>query len=268
MRLRKAFTMGLCALATLPFLSASCKAGTIAEIWPIAMIKKATVAKTLGKYELVVLIDSSGSMSKADCPLASAQEPANLPQTVPNSNELLSRWKWSEKELKKLEKDLGEHTEPLTVLTFNAASKLHNAANLKNLKSVFEETKPGGQTDTTAAVRKQLEAYMTRANSPAAKPLYLVVISDCAPDNPSSLTSTVIDASKKIGTKSESHIAFLQIGNDDRGEKFLQRLTRDVRKHNGNEEFVSTMSYRNLLQKGLDMALVELAQAAPKEATM
>lgn len=206
-------------------------------------------------------------MSKTDCPVAIASN-LNEAQAAETYPSLLSRWKWSEKELRKLEKDLGEHTGPLTVLTFNTASKLHNASSLKSLKTVFEETKPGGQTDTTAAVRKQLEAYMTRANSPAAKPLYLVVISDCAPDNPASLTSTVIDASKKIGRKSDSHIAFLQIGNDDRGEKFLQRLTRDIRKHNGNEEFVSTMNYRNLLQKGLDMALVELAQATPKEATM
>lgn len=254
----KIFAIGLL-LAVLTSIPITSSAGTLAVAWRDRG-PETTSADLLAQYDLVILVDNSNSMNKTDCPPAGSKENIDLSSRYFGKN-CLSRWKWSEMELRNFQEKV---LRPLQILSF--ASQTKQAASFRDL---FDQNHPYGGTNTTGAIRQQIENYFARSRAPHAKPkpLLLAVLSDGCTDNPSMLRHTIVDASKKLKAASEMQIVFLQIGNDKDGTQILERLDSGLMRQ-AKFDIVSTVSYPELLSRGINSTLQDLVARKNHELAM
>lgn len=238
----------------------------LVQLWPKpdamqnVSISKSVLSK-LNSYDLVLLLDSSGSMNDKDCPAAGSHENVFLSKGF-TKEECLTRWQWCAHELTELDKQTkGVLSEPLRVACF--AKKTHNFSGLTfaTVSQIFFYTSPKGNTDTTSAMKAELADFMQkRTQGEHQKPLMLVVLSDCCPDNKSSVKETLQKLSDST-KPNEVCVLFLQIGNDRNGEHFIAQLNREVQSGRIRSDVVRTISFTDLLQNGVGQVLIDAARA-------
>jgi hypothetical protein len=247
-------------------------AANLVQLWPnpaevnTTKLAASTIAK-LNSYDLVLLLDSSGSMNDKDCPAQANNENFRLSKEH-NSNDCLTRWQWCAQELSDFDKQAkGVLSEPLRVASF--AKKTHDYSGLtfSTVSQVFYFTSPKGNTDTTAAMKAELADYLEKkTKGEHQKPLLLAVISDCCPDNKISVKETLKKLSQTTNPK-EICVVFLQIGNDKNGNRFLEQLNEEVSKGRIRADLLRSVSFSQILEGGVAKALIDVAHSQEELAT-
>jgi hypothetical protein len=225
-------------------------------------ISAADLAK-LASHDVVLIIDKSHSMSKTDC-LSIGSGP-NLKETRSDDqpNSLVSRWQWChEQTLDLAKKTQGALPAGITVVLFSGQVVAYNNVNANGIETIFSENNPRGSTNTTLALKSQLNQYFERRNrlGNSAKPLLLAVITDGCPTEPSGLRYAIIDATKQMKTAEEISITFLQVGNDSGGSKLLTELDKNLIDQKAKFDIVDVKPFAEVSSTGLARTLVELAQ--------
>lgn len=128
------------------------------------------MALDLTKYDHVLLVDKSGSMSTVDA----------------GSKGNKSRWADAEETTEALAREMAKYdSDGITVGVFN--SKLVLFQNITGgddkVKQIFSENSPSGGTDTALALKTVIDQYLTakKANAETAKPILVTYLSAIAP---------------------------------------------------------------------------------------
>lgn len=206
----------------------------------------ATELAILGEHEVMLIVDKSRSMLKADCVDKAVQKH-------------VSRWDWCRQQAINLtSQTMSTLPEGIKVVLFSDDFVVHSDVRPHSLDEIFADTTPTGGTDTAAALKSQLDEYFaTRAQEANAKPLLVAVVTDGCPDSPIRLRQAIVDATQKMNSGDQVSVTFLQIGKDANGTRFLNDLDRKLVAENAKYDIVSVKSFAELSAKGLARALVE-----------
>lgn len=165
----------------------------------------------LKKYDYVVMIDKSGSMSRGGCP----------------GNK--TRWQHVQEQAENVARICGQFDDDgIDVVVFAGSAKEYHGVTADKVEQVFKENSPGGGTDTAGALKMVLDAYFERKKAGSAKPLIVLCFTDGEPDSQEELSKVIIDATKKIESDEEIGISFLQVGDDSGARAFLKSLDDDL----------------------------------------
>ena len=166
-------------------------------------------------YDYIVLVDKSGSMSTTDCPNGK------------------SRWAYAQENVLAIARKCQEFdANGITVGVFSDKCKLYenvtDGAGI--LENIFKENEPSGGTDTAGAVGMVIDEYIASKGSATCKPIVCVIITDGRPNDEAALVQVIVNATKKISTREEIGLEFIQIGKDEHAKEFLNRLDNNMTK--------------------------------------
>ncbi|MBY0360251.1 MAG: hypothetical protein K2W82_19780 [Candidatus Obscuribacterales bacterium] len=217
------------------------QAGTLTAMpvqWSSELSPFANRAKKLGSYDLVLLIDRSASMRRADCPRGE------------NLSRKQSRWKWCCQETSYLAdqtKSILQHG--IRVVVFSVEQKIYDNVKVSNVADIFLANKPSGKTKIAPALEGQLEHYINRQSG---RPLLIAIITDGCFENSLPIQKAINNAAK-ISTS--INVVFLQIGQDQEATNSLQNLQA------GFSPTVTYKPFSELKKTGLMQTLLEVVSA-------
>lgn len=220
----------------------------------------ATELSQLSGHDIVLLIDRSYSMAKKDClPLSFAPQ-ADSPILDDQSRTPISRWQWCHQQTLDLAKRTqGMMPAGVSVVLFSDQYVVFNSVDAKAIETVFTDYVPKGGTNTTTALKSQLDRYFERRGQlgQGSKPLLIAVITDGCPGDPSKLRYAIIDATRQMKAPDEIIITFLQIGSDSNGRKLLKELDDGLVDRKAQFDIVNVVPFSEMRKIGLARALVD-----------
>jgi Mg-chelatase subunit ChlD len=193
--------------------------------------------KKLKDYDIVMLIDKSGSMG----------EPADRSG--------MSKWDWCSSQLSSFATEAQENTgRKLTIVTFNGEFSVKPNCTPTDVQQTFLSSKPGGATDLATPLDSVLGDYL---RGPRSHPLLVVVLTDGVPATPELVERGIIDASRRINTPDQIKIVFFEIGNDPDGAALIRLLDVGLTSEGARYDIVDANTFDQLKQVGLKTALYE-----------
>ncbi|MBY0549215.1 MAG: VWA domain-containing protein [Candidatus Obscuribacterales bacterium] len=208
-------------------------------------------ARSLGRYDISVLIDRSGSMTTHDCP-------------SPYSGAPISRWNWCREQTAYLARETNALSRGITVVPFATDFKRYERANVRDIHNIFAMSTPGGGTNLAEALKNELDTYFyEKENGRRNRPLMIAVISDGAPSSKNAVKKAIKEATKKMTRPDEIKITFLQVGNEQGGANFLRELDFDLAHQGARTDIVGARDFRQLLYTGLPAALAASVSDRP-----
>lgn len=229
--------------------------------------------RDLTKYDLIALIDVSGSTSTRDT--ASGQ--SRLEDCKKLTAVLIQ-------EMEEIDDD------GVTVHFFDNNHQVFENTTYSNVSSVLAKARPGGSTDTTGAVKRHIDDYFTKRfgtpavagskggflgmgkkeavpsvpGDPSTKPIIIVVVTDGVPNSESSLVRLIVDATKRLTAEGLNRdalgISFIQTGRDKNATRFLERLDDNLTEEGATMDIVNCLtiedveglSTKQILERALD----------------
>lgn len=251
-------------------------AATLHEFLPPWMISRAASAvishdelMRLAEYDLVVVIDSSASMTYK-CgfpPGALGREPDNIKADVSEVRSApMTRWEWCLTQAAELTRQTSEALGGrLSVVLFANNSTIYKNVSPTDIRQILASRRPTGGTRATDALKRLMDAYFERkaANGEQTRPLLIAFITDGCPEDACSLRSAIVRATRKMDRPGEINLTFLQVGNDPRAPKLLEGLKRKLMQENAQFDIVNVKRFAELNKKGLARALYEVISAVP-----
>lgn len=198
----------------------------------------------LGRYEIAVLIDSSGSMSTEDCPSAFSMGASE------------SRWQWCREQMGWLAQQINSaFPQGVSVLPYASKFQELDHVSASQMGNVFNTFSPDGGTNLHLPLKAELDSYFAKKNAGMQpKPLMLAVITDGDPSNKGEVKRIIKDAASKISYPDEIKIVFFMIGNDTSGQNFVDELDNRLPQQT-NVDIVSSHSFAEVQQFGLARSL-------------
>ncbi len=136
--------------------------------------------KKLKTYDIVMLIDQSGSMA----------------DTIDANG--TSKWDWCSTQLTSFASQALENTgQRFTIVTFNGIYSLRSNCSPKDVQRTFLTNTPQGATDLATPLDFVLKGYI---DGPQTKPLLVVVLTDGMPANPNQVEKSIVEISKRMST--------------------------------------------------------------------
>ena len=195
----------------------------------------------LAAYNLVVIVDKSGSMAAPDCASDNSQSKNAKGNT---------RWDWTENELENLAKQT-QVVMPngLSLVTFDTTSQSFANCKIKDIGELYKNNPPNGGSDLGPALGLAMQQKF-----PLQKPLLIAVISDCQISDESEVQQQLLEAVNKEKTK----VAFFRVGGqDEAGEALLSNLREYVKANSKNHANLRTVSFPEFSKLGLAKAFTD-----------
>lgn len=200
----------------------------------------------LSNFDLELIVDSSLSMRRRDCP------------------NFLSRWEWCGMQTKELSRALAPFVvKGLTLTEFASDYQVYPNSRPERINQLFENPDFMWGTKLAEPLQDRLSNFFARRR-PGSKPMLIAVITDGVPTpryEPMLVIQTLINATKKMRDASEVTVVFFQIGgSDEKGRRFLSELDYNLVKYGARFDIVRTVSFEHLQKVGLSQALVQTVQ--------
>jgi hypothetical protein len=193
--------------------------------------------KKLQKYDIVMLIDQSGSM--ADDISASG----------------LSKWDWCRDQLTTFaSQSLANTGKHFTIVTFNGDYHVRRDCDPEEVQQTFVSNRPGGGTDMSTPLDYMLNDYMSAAH---ANPLLVVVLTDGVPAAPHLVQKCIVDITKRMSSPDQIKIVFFEIGYDQEGQALISLLDDRLQGQGALYDIVDSNTFTQLQKVGLKQALYE-----------
>jgi hypothetical protein len=184
------------------------------------------LAKLAG-YDLEILIDRSGSMSKEDVPVGK--------KGLFGGTKYTSRWASCAEQTAELAGEACKvDDDGIYVGLFNTRLQPIDNADADKVRAAFKQYSPTDGTNTADALNARINAYFERKAKGGAKPLILICVTDGEPtgstvsgvsrDAQQAVADVISNATKKISSRKEIGIFFIQVGFDKAATVFLQWL--------------------------------------------
>lgn len=194
-------------------------------------------AHVLSKYDIVLVIDRSGSMGGF-------------------------KWEWCQNETKSLADALGKVAKTLTIVTFNSTFDIERNCGPKRVEDVFMQVTPSGGTNASAP----LDAIF-RETAGGKNPRLIAVLTDGLPNEGRPLQDVLIDATNSLSNQNQLTVTFLEIGTSFQGDAFLKALDDNLVDAGAKYDVVDTKTFDVLQRIGLKKALVDSLQERKSAAT-
>jgi hypothetical protein len=166
-------------------------------------------------------------MSVTDCPYLPNSLSSKPGDLVASPDPVISRWEWCRKETLQLTEATHDVlNDGFKLVVFSKEAVEYSNVGPQVIEEVFRENKPEGPTHATATLNAQFEEYFVRRSSLGAdaKPLLILMITDGCPQNPLSLCTAVMNATRRMNRPDEITLEIVQIGHDQKALQLLSRL--------------------------------------------
>ena len=225
-----------------------------AKLGSRAPLKGEASVKVLSDFDVELIVDESLSMRRRDCPGG------------------MSRWEWCGVQLRDLSTRLAPFVpRGFTLTTFNGLHRVYPNSTPENVNQLFENPffMPG--TRLSRPLTDRIQNYFDHRHA-GAKPLLIVVITDGVPApkrEPYMVAQTLVDASKIMKDSREVTVVFFQIGGSDGfGRAYLADLDNNLVNNGARFDFIKTVSFEQLQEKGLTGALIDTIKDAGRRANL
>ncbi|HNN63213.1 MAG TPA: hypothetical protein PKH78_09240 [Candidatus Obscuribacter sp.] len=216
---------------------------------PSARLKGKAELELLSKFDVEVIIDSSNSMGKRDCPGG------------------LSRWQWCGQQARGLADGLAAYVPGgLTLTAFASGYDVWEGATASDVARVFQTGGLSRGTRLSLPLKDRLDKHFG-GKSGGRKPVLLAVITDGVPvpmTEPRLVADILVDASRKMKGPGDVTVVFLQVGaNSFKGRRFLGLLDHQLVSYGAKYDCVTTVEFEELQRVGLSQSLVAALKRAP-----
>ena len=200
-----------------------------------------TAQSKLENRDYAIIMDRSGSMGTTDC----------------NGK---SRWEAAQESTEAIANRVCQFdADGITVHTFNESIQTFDSVKADSVTRIFSENEPFGGTVLAPVLQKQFNDYLSRkaAGKTKANGEMLLVVTDGAPSDASSVAQTIINFANKLENgDGEYGIQFFQIGQDAAAAKFLKSLDEDLVAKGAKWDIVDTKTMEEVSSIGIKQALI------------
>jgi hypothetical protein len=124
------------------------------------------------------------------------------------------------------------------------------------INKIFTENEPNGSTDTAGVVKDVIDEYLATKGTETCKPVIIICVTDGVPDDESALVKVIVNATKKIATREEIGLLFVQVGNDAHAHEFLKRLDDNMTNEGAALDIVSAITMDEMENISLTDAII------------
>ncbi len=202
--------------------------------------------KTMAPYEVILLIDHSGSMNGG-----LGIGPFDT-----------SRWGWCRSQISDFSNFVGNRlTGGLTIVPFNDTFTIKKYATHKDIEEIFNNVLPTGETDIYSPLSAVIDSHLKDPDHHK-KPVLIVVLTDGLPNQGGSLDKLIARATAALKDNDEMIISFLTVGQAPEGDELIDRLDNTLVARGAKEDIVNSMRFSQLLEVGLKNALLDAVTRA------
>ncbi len=195
----------------------------------------------LSKYDVVIVLDKSGSMDERDCPGG------------------MSRWDWCRDQMMSLTAQISSvFKNGITVALYSSDYDIFRNVDLGYVTRIFGENGPSGGTYTGKVMDAVFTDYFARkASNPATRKLLVQVVTDGDPSDKGALIAAISRASQMINSPGEITVNFLQIGHEEAGARTLAKLDNNMASEGAKFDIVRVEPFSVVEHEGLPRALAD-----------
>ena len=148
----------------------------------------------------------------------------------------------------------------LDVVLFDNKPIKYRSVSIRSMPSIFSQNLPSGGTNVTRALKEELDSYFDRKKlQPASnRPLVVAVITDGAPSSARSLKDLIIKATHRLENRNQLKISFLQIGQENQGNRLLPELDNGLVNEGARLDIVDSKPFYEVQRKGLLEVLLDV----------
>jgi hypothetical protein len=204
----------------------------------VTHVDQATALKEISKYNIVLIVDRSGSMSSSV-----------------GSDDSTTKWEWCQSNIQNFTRDIAPllDNNQLTLLFFdNDFTTLRNCTP-NTVQRIFHDLHPQGGTNMSAPMQSVFSEYF-KARQP--RPLLVVVLTDGIPNDPNSVEAAIITATKQMSDKAQLKVRFLEIGDEYTGGALLELVDNHLVSQGAQYDIVDYASFDEVRKLGLARAMV------------
>lgn len=171
----------------------------------------------------------------------------------------LSRWKSAQEASFALAHKMNEYDpDGITLYTFNNTHKRYDNTTPDKVNQVFIENEPNGGTNLAGVLEDAFGNFFKRkaANQLKANGETIVVVTDGEPNDKAAVTAAIINATKKLTTREELGLCFIQVGKDQGANAFLKKLDDELTSQGAKMDIVDAITADEAGEKSLSDVLL------------
>lgn len=197
--------------------------------------------KKLKNYDIVMLIDQSGSMA----------------DTIDANG--TTKWDWCANQLTSFASEALINTgRRFTIITFNGLYHIRRDCGPEEVHQTFTRNTPMGATDLATPMDFVLKDYMSSART---NPLLIVVLTDGMPARPDFVENSIVKTTQQMSSAEQIKVVFFEIGNDADGAAVIRLLDHGLVSEGARYDIVESYGFEHLQQVGLKLALYDAFNA-------
>lgn len=150
-------------------------------------------------------------------------------------------------------------TDGMTLILFSSNVLRKDSVKPDEVAAIFDGTEPTGGTDLARAINEAANNYFDRRTKGQAKSggEYFMVMTDGEPDNQNAVAKAIVAISKKLNSANEMNFTFVQVGQDEKAKKYLQRLDDQLEKEGAKYDIVDTLTIEAIGSKNLTDVIMD-----------
>lgn len=183
--------------------------------------------KVVSNYDLIVVIDTSGSMAE---PL----------KTLP-----ISKWEWCTRFVSSFATDIDPflNGRGITIVRYSDSYSIYPRCSPSQVLTLFRGTDPEGSTNIGDPLQQLLDGYLASKRD---RPLLITILTDGVPTDGPKVEEVIISATKKMHSQNEVQLTFLEVGDGNEGATLLRYLDSYLVADGAKFDVVKVMKFSEL----------------------
>jgi Mg-chelatase subunit ChlD len=194
----------------------------------------------LKNRDYVLVLDKSGSMETHDC-------------------KGKSRWNAAKESTIAIANKVNEYDpDGITVIPFAGSFKVYENTTPAKVEDVFNENSPMGGTELAPVLKNVFQTHLDQkaASKMKANGTMCLVVTDGCPNDEQEVVSAIVDFTKKLDSREEFGLSFIQVGQASDAKAFLQRLDSHLTAEGAKMDIVNAKTMDDVEKIGLTDTLV------------
>lgn len=195
----------------------------------------------LKNRDYVLLLDKSGSMEEKDTPTGQ------------------SRWEAARESVTAIANKVSEYDpDGITVVPFAGNFQVYDNTTPGKVKDIFKENSPMGGTRMAGPLQAIFDNYLTQKSKGQTKAngVICLVVTDGQPQDEAEVARAIVQFTKKLDTREEFGLSFIQVGRDASASAYLKRLDDHLTAEGAKLDIVDTKTMEELENSSLTDALI------------
>lgn len=200
-----------------------------------------SLADKVKERDYYVLIDKSGSMEERDCA----------------GNK--TRWEALQESTLAIARKCNEYDpDGITIVPFAGSFKRYENTTPDKVKDVFTENSPMGGTELAAPLQSIFDTHLEQKVNGTLKKngSMVIVVTDGLPNDENEVAKAIVNFTKKIPSRDEFGLSFIQVGTDRHAHDYLERLDSHLASEGAKLDIVNTKTMSEVEKVGLTEALI------------